>query len=358
MKIKNILAGTISLAMILSLTACGENRTTGSISDNTNNEEYSASQGMAEADNTPVDISDNPDLENLHYYYDSFVDMGTLYLAYYYSEEDYDVIVRNNDGESFVQTSNGSTGIYYDTTKCVYVGENIAHFTDTDIITRLGMAIDAIDIGIATLTTTDITDDIKNSENAEELLTSGNYTRYEIDVNGYDKIKEVYSQVDDAYGQTMVDTLKESIENSADLIDAGEEAGMDTDEISLKYILVVTDDNGLAFCGMYLYFGNELLLTDNSNQNLYIFWWFDQYFVINPWELDDVWYEYDFLSVDAENEDELAEVVEMVNDVAKELDKNVTTFFDAIDSSTDNSETESTETESTETESEGLADGD
>ena len=87
-------------------------------------------------------------------------------------------------------------------------------------------------------------------------------------------------------------------------------------------------------------FGDETKPRATEDNNIFLIWQFNQYYIINPWELDESWYTYDFLSVDVNNEEQLTEIIDMGRAEAAKISENVGDFFSNLETEDGTSETE------------------
>lgn len=336
LKFKRLTSLIMVICLLLSLAACGESSATGSLPEDNEDTEYNASQGNGPADEAgsdAVEVEFDDTLEYLSYIYDSWLNMGTIYTALYKTADTYDVIIHNPAGEAFVQYANQDVAIYYDNDKCVYFGDNLIHATELNPLAVLKLAIDSAD------------EDYANWEvypaNEDYIIeNSGDIYEFNIDINGYDNISKFYDQIEEGYGASMVENFRIGIAGDEELLDYVEEAGESTDELSLRFIIVASENNGIICGGYLLYFGDEVKPRATEDNNIFLIWQFNQYYIINPWELDESWYTYDFLSVDVNNEEQLTEIIDMGSAEAAKISENVDDFFSNLETEDGTLETE------------------
>lgn len=327
LKFKRLTSLIMVICLLLSLAACGESSATGSLPEDNEDTEYNASQSNGPADEAgsdAVEVEFDDTLEYLSYIYDSWLNMGTIYTALYKTADTYDVIIHNPAGEAFVQYANQDVAIYYDNDKCVYFGDNLIHATELNPLAVLKLAIASAD------------EDYANWEvypaNEDYIIeNSGDIYEFNIDINGYDNISKFYDQIEEGYGASMVENFRTGIAGDEELLDYVAETGETTDELSLRFIIVASENNGVICGGYLLYFGDEVKPRATEDNNIFLIWQFNQYYIINPWELDESWYTYDFLSVDVNNEEQLTEIIDMGSAEAAKISENVDNFFSNLE---------------------------
>ena len=224
-------------------------------------------------------------LETMRHEYESFIGKMGIYAICWISDTEYFVEVYNTNKEAFVQYQDGSNTIIVFNNKnmAVQFGVNESSMDyvlasgNIDVINQIGLAIDSVEKGIGTFQSLDISD--KYDETTYEFA---------IDLNGFDEIREFYSQIDKDSADLIIEMYKNNFEYLGFM--------NDNQEMSLRIVVICNETSGLVEAGIQYYSGNEIKTLDVQD-GVYIYEVFNKYFFIPDWRLDQEWYDTDYASL-------------------------------------------------------------
>ena len=301
---------TISL---LSITACSNNATENNSDSVTNTEVTETTK--------PLDTSladSGMTFETLKQSWNNFITNKSLYFACYRDYETYDILLHNTSGESLVQTSEGILSIYMKDGHVVSYGDTINYGYDLNAIDLLSYALKAVDSGIAVCNAYDLSEDYGETT-----------YQYNVDIRGIDNIEKFYSQLDAEFGKNMAQIMYESITTNEDLKKLAEEHNKTTDDISYRFVFLVNETSGISECAFDMYFGADEKGNEEADwADVFTVWWFNKYFIVDDWQLDDIWYTYDFYNTDPNDQDQVNELIEMASTLSDNVGNMISNFFD------------------------------
>lgn len=286
------------LSLLLSMTACSGNLSTGDAdeidtiskadepveqdSENLENQEEQDSEDLEDQEEQDSEDHDEAvfehgfDPDTLIYNYNNFI-KNNLYISFQKSsdEGDYDNLIKLPTSESITYYKDGYTSIKDKNNRVVHFGDEISIFNDFDY---LDLMTNAVNLMFTEVVTTRIVD----------LTYAYDETVYEfvLDIRGYDNCEKFYSQLNPEYGKLMRKNLEESANNS----------GYDSEEspINLRFAYVI-DKTGITSGGFYTYFSKDELGVDKASwDECYTMWYFDDFWKIGDWEFPESWYNFDF----------------------------------------------------------------
>lgn len=213
-------------------------------------------------------------------------------------------MIYNGNNEAVLEDpSTGARTIFLNNNHTVYIGDTIAYGQDSNVLMILEQAIKMAESNkeisvlkaINDLTLPDVDDE-------------GNlvYTKYCIDIHGWDELTQLYSCVSDDFATAMIDNLKsqmipEDDTNNTEDGDTSEEdnntsvSDEDIPEMSFRLYYVMDDDN-LVYGGCYVYF-DEKPSDEITWNELQISWEIGEILGVDEWSLEDGWYSADWESL-------------------------------------------------------------
>ena len=238
-----------------------------------------------------------------------------LYLTVQDSEDTYVAMLYNPNGEVYAQGSEtGYTTVYLGDGKAVRYTDYVNYGPDSDMFGLIESAYKMAVDGKATVLTC-----------TEDSEVEG-YTQLVIDINGWDKLNELYSYVGEDYGDMMIEQLKSGIAEASASDDSGISAD---DEMNFRFAFALNDETSMPDAvTCYVYIGD--IQPENVTWNdLGASWSYNGYTEVNEWKLLDKWDELDWETLsDWESvdpaEDVLLEqsdlIIEMMNKVKGEIE--------------------------------------
>lgn len=245
-------------------------------------------------------------------------------------------MIYNNDDEAVLEDpSTGARTIFLNNNHTVYIGDTIAYGQDSNVLMLLDQALkmanDNKDIDVLRavndLTLSDVDED-------GNLL----YTKYCIDLSGWDELTELYSCVSVDFADAMIANLKEQMQTEEETAEeTAEETTEETTEtledssntqeytdipdIGFRMYYVMSGET-LAYGGCYTYFANKPSdeLTWNDIQ---LSWEIGEIIEVDNWSLEDGWYSADWDNLkDWEDTSVVEELfTNLYNELTQMLDK-------------------------------------
>lgn len=200
-----------------------------------------------------------------------------LFLNIQEGEEAYVTTVLNSQGEAFSQNSTGEyLSVYRKDNQAIRFGEYIDFGYDSNVFEIIWSAVDMANNGHADIATSGEEQDIEG------------FTSAIIDIRGWDGIKELYTAIDEEFGDIMVEQLKTSIASAE--TDDITEADVDQ-QVNFRLWLVINDEyKSIDQVDCYIYFGDKAN-TDVTWDDLRLNWGYAGFVEVGNWELDAGWYD-------------------------------------------------------------------
>lgn len=175
-------------------------------------------------------------------------------------EDRYETFVYNSKGECLSQeSSEGVISIRKPDWTSVEFSDKIYWGTDVSIMALTDRAVELAKAGELLVT---VDDNVDNS---------GEYTMFNIEFRGWDKVAELYSFVSDEYAAERVEQLKTAV--------AENESIKNIENFTLLFSIIIGDDHQLSV---------GCFTVSDAGEG--INWYFDGYDKIEDWELDNQWY--------------------------------------------------------------------